>query len=90
MVKFEEEPEITAYPNPFRETVNFRFTSPVSGNAVLQVLNAAGQVLATPFRGQVQANMPVFTTYKSNNPAGMLHYRLLVGGKSLNGKVMKQ
>jgi hypothetical protein len=90
MVKFEEEPEITAYPNPFRETVNFRFVSPVSGSAVLQVINTAGQVLATPYRGQVQAGLPVFSSYKMNTQGGMLYYKLIIGGKTLSGKVMKQ
>jgi hypothetical protein len=79
---------INAYPNPFIEQLNFRFVSPVSGKAILEVYNVHGQRLGVVFDGNVSAGAQNFASFKNHSSAtGMLIYKLNVGGKVLTGKV---
>ena len=79
---------VNAYPNPFKGQLNFRFVSPVSGNAKLEVFNVSGQRLAIVFDGKVSAGVQNFVRYIPDSPvSGMLIYKLTVGDKSVNGKV---
>jgi hypothetical protein len=81
---------VTAYPNPFTNKVNFKLVSPVSGNARLVVYNMAGQLVGVAYEGLIIANVEKTVEYKSPSKLnGMLFYRLSVGGKSVNGKVIK-
>jgi hypothetical protein len=79
---------ITTYPNPFVDQLNFRFVSPVSGRATLEVINMYGQRLGIVFDGQVKAGVQNFVNYR-NAPAlgGMLMYKLTVGDQTVVGKV---
>jgi hypothetical protein len=79
---------ITTYPNPFVDQLNFRFVSPVSGRATLEVINMYGQRLGIVFDGQVKAGVQNFVNYR-NAPAlsGMLLYKLTVGDETVVGKV---
>ncbi|MFZ9718131.1 MAG: T9SS type A sorting domain-containing protein, partial [Chitinophagaceae bacterium] len=79
---------VNVYPNPFRSQLNFRFISPVSGSAKLEVFNVSGQRLATVFEGKVSAGVQNFVRYSpATNTAEMLIYKLTVGDKSVTGKV---
>jgi len=78
---------VTAYPNPFQDQLNFRFVSPASGRATLELFNVHGQRLSVLFDGNVSAGVANFVRYNSTNASGMLIYRLTVGGKVLTGKV---
>jgi len=81
---------VNAHPNPFTNKVNFRILSPVSGNARLVVYNMAGQVVGVAYEGLISANVEKTVEFKSTSKqGGMLFYRLSVGGKSVNGKVIK-
>jgi hypothetical protein len=83
-----KEISLNAYPNPFKEQLNFRFVSPVSGKAVLEVFNAQGQRLGVVFDGNVIAGAQNFASFKNHGAAsGMLIYKLNVGGEVLTGKV---
>jgi hypothetical protein len=80
-------PAINAYPNPFKEELNFRFVSPVSGKATLEVFNMHGQRMGVVFDGNVSAGVQNFARFNQVQVAGMLIYKLSVGGEVLTGKV---
>ncbi|MFN9710363.1 MAG: T9SS type A sorting domain-containing protein, partial [Bacteroidota bacterium] len=83
-----KEVAINAYPNPFREQLNFRFVSPFSGKAILEVFNAHGQRLGVAFEGNVSAGAQNFARFNNHGAApGMLIYKLSVGDQVLTGKV---
>jgi hypothetical protein len=83
-----KEPTITTFPNPYKEQINFRFVSPVSGKATLELYTIQGQRLAVVFDGNVTAGVQQAVQYiNKTNAAGMLIYKLNVGGKVLTGKV---
>jgi hypothetical protein len=83
-----KEAAINAYPNPFKEELNFRFVSPVSGKATLEVFNIHGQRLGIVFDGNVSAGVQNFARFNNGtHAAGMLIYKLSVGGEVLTGKV---
>ncbi len=78
---------INAYPNPFLEQLNFRFVSPVSGKAVLEVYNVHGQRLGVVFDGNVTSGVQNFARFSNEGATGILIYKLNVGGQVLTGKV---
>ena len=79
---------VNAYPNPFKGQLSFRFVSPVSGNAKLEVFNASGQRLSVVFDGKVSAGVQNFVRYSpAFTASGLLIYKLTVGDKSVTGKV---
>jgi hypothetical protein len=79
---------IQAFPNPFRETVNFRFVSPQSGRATLELFNVFGQRLTVLFDGEVKAHTQNNVRYtQSIGNTSMLIYKLTVNGTTLTGKV---
>jgi hypothetical protein len=79
---------IHAFPNPFRETVNFRFVSPQSGRATLELFNVFGQKLTVLFDGEVKAHIQNNVRYtQSIGNTSMLIYKLSVNGTTLTGKV---
>jgi hypothetical protein len=83
-----KEVEVNAFPNPFREQLNFRFVSPVSGKAVLEVYNVHGQRLGIVFDGNVTAGTQNFARFSNETHAtGMLIYKLSVADQVLTGKV---
>jgi hypothetical protein len=74
---------VKAYPNPFQNKVNFTFTSPVSGTAVLEVYDLLGNKLAIVYQGKVDAGAQRTISY--NVPAGSkvpMMYRITVGDKT--------
>jgi hypothetical protein len=81
---------VTAYPNPFTDKVRFSIQSPVSGNASLDIYNVMGQKLHNVYRGYLFAGRAQAIDY--NVPSvfkGSLIYTLKVGGKQVNGKVVR-
>jgi len=79
---------INAYPNPFRDVVNFRFISPAKGRATLELFTVYGQRLGVLFDGDVNAGTYNFVKYDKINPGNnMLIYKLTVNGKVITGKV---
>jgi len=82
------EPSITIFPNPFKEQLNFRFVSPVSGKATLELYTVHGQRIAVVFDGNVTAGVQQAVQFiNTTHVSGMLIYKLNVGGKVLSGKV---
>jgi hypothetical protein len=83
-----KEVTVNAYPNPFKEQLSFRFVSPVSGKAVLEVFNVQGQRVGVVFDGNVSAGSQNFARFNNEaHASGMLIYKLSVGGQVLTGKV---
>jgi len=81
--------KVQAFPNPFSNTINFRFTSQVSGRAILEVFNSMGQRVGIAFNGMVDAGTMQnvqFTTRLTNQT---LIYRLKVGTKTVRGTVLE-
>jgi hypothetical protein len=82
--------KITAEPNPFADKVNFRFTSPVSGRAKLEILNAVGQKIGVAYEGMVNAGTSYTIPYYTRGVrTGTLIYNLRVNDKSVNGKLIQ-
>jgi hypothetical protein len=81
--------KVAAYPNPFNSTVNFNFTAPVSGKALLEVYDLVGRRLAVVFEGQVDAGMQKAVNYKVPSAQRIpMIYRLSIGGKTSFGKLL--
>jgi hypothetical protein len=81
--------KIATYPNPYNNVVNFRFASPKSGKAVLEVYDILGRKLAVVYQGEVKSNIPVDVKY--NVPAlnrVSLVYKLTVDNKSIRGSIL--
>ncbi len=81
--------EVAAYPNPYNNVVNFKFASPTSGKAVLEVYDIVGRKLAVVYQGNVKANIPQNVKY--NVPAVnrvQLIYKLTVNDKAVRGNIL--
>jgi hypothetical protein len=80
---------VKAYPNPYQDKVNFIFTSPVSGTALLEVYDMLGNKLAIVYQGKVDAGVEHTILY--NVPAGdrvTLIYKLSVGDKTSHAMLL--
>jgi hypothetical protein len=81
---------VTAYPNPFTDKVRFVISSPVSGQASLEVYNMFGQKIQTIFTGHVFAGVDRMVEYNASATLKTeLIYILKVGDKQTSGKVLK-
>jgi hypothetical protein len=82
---------VKAYPNPFRDAVNFTFTSPVSGKALLEVYDMLGNKLGIVYQGNVDAGVQQMISY--NVPAGSrvpMMYKLTVGDKTAHSLLIPE
>jgi len=80
---------VRAYPNPYKDLVNFTIKSPVSGKASLEIYNMVGQKLAIVFQGNLKAGDVQNVQY--NVPIGnrvSLVYKLTVGNQSFRGVLL--
>ena len=81
--------QVQAFPNPFSNTVNFRFVSPVSGRAILEVFNIQGQRVGIAFDGLVGAGVFKSVQFSTRLTNQALIYKLKVGDKSVRGTVLE-
>jgi hypothetical protein len=81
--------QVQAFPNPFSNTVNFRFVSPVSGRAVLEVFNTQGQRVGIVFDGLVGAGISRNVQFSTRLTNQALIYKLKVGDKTVRGTVLE-
>ncbi|MBI2729252.1 MAG: hypothetical protein HYX40_00595 [Sphingobacteriales bacterium] len=82
--------KVSAYPNPFNKSINFRFVSPLSGKARIELFDITGKRIAVVFEGMVKAGAS--TTVSFNAASGTnqtLIYKLSVDGKMVRGKVQQ-
>jgi hypothetical protein len=80
---------VQAYPNPFNSEINFRFISPESGYANLEVFDMVGRKLSIVYAGHVDANIQRTVTYRVpvSQQVPMV-YKLTVNGKVVVGKLL--
>jgi hypothetical protein len=80
---------IKAYPNPFRNHVDFEITSDISANGSLQIYNLLGQRVYDVYSGRFEAGMH---TLGFDNPkvmgSGTYIYVLTIGDKTYTGKLI--
>jgi len=81
--------EVYAYPNPYSDQVNFRFVSPESGTAKLELYDMLGKQVSVVNIGLVQAGVPKSVNYKipALKRISMI-YKVTVGNQSGNGKLI--
>ena len=81
--------EVYAYPNPYTDQVNFRFVSPGSGTAKLELYDVFGRKVSVVNIGSVQAGVEKSFNYKipALRRISMI-YKLTVGDLSGNGKLI--
>jgi hypothetical protein len=83
------DPYVTAYPNPYSTVVNFRFVSPRTGQASLEIYDLLGRRLSVVYSGMVMANIPQTVTYKVSPIQQIpMIYKLSVEGKTAVGRIM--
>jgi hypothetical protein len=80
---------VKAYPNPYQDKVNFLFTSPVSGKAVLEAYDLTGKKLAVIYTGNVQAGIEQSVIYNvaPGNRVPII-YRFTVGEKTFHSMLI--
>ena len=84
-----KELKVAAYPNPYFSTVSFKFVSPLSGQASLEVFDILGRKLAVIFEGNVDAGMERTIKYKVPSAQRVpMIYRFRVGDKISYGKLL--
>ena len=81
--------EVSAYPNPYTDQVNFRFVSPESGTAKLELFDMLGKQVSVINIGLVQAGVPKSVNFRipALKRISMI-YKLTVGDQSGNGKLI--
>jgi hypothetical protein len=72
------------YPNPFVTQLNVTFTAIESGNAVIRIVNMAGQTLVSKQTIISKGNNSVQVTNLGGLPKGMYAARLIVNGMVIN------
>ena len=84
--------DLMVYPNPFVNEVNFKFTSPATGFATIEIFDIMGKKLSVVFKGKVEADMEQTAQFNVSaySARTMLVYRLTVGDKVISGKVLPQ
>jgi hypothetical protein len=83
--------DVSAYPNPYNNVINFKFASPTSGKAVLEVYDIVGRRLAIVYQGNVNADVPVKVQYNvpTINRVSLI-YKLTVNNKSVRGNIVPE
>ena len=80
--------KVKAFPNPFLKTINFQFTSPLSGKAIMELFDITGKKIAVVYEGMVKAGATNTVRYNAyGSAAGMMIYNLKVEGKTVRGKI---
>ncbi|MES2429284.1 MAG: hypothetical protein V4556_00005, partial [Bacteroidota bacterium] len=80
---------LSAYPNPYRDVINFRILSPKSGKALLEIYDVLGRKLATVYNGNVTAAIPMDVKYNVTSlTRGTLIYKLWVDSKIVHGSLL--
>jgi len=80
--------KVSTFPNPYRNNVRFVIESPVSGQAILDVYNIAGQKIQTLFNGHIDANETRTIDFKPAVANGMMIYTLRIGNQQVTGKLI--
>ena len=80
---------LEAFPNPYSNSVNFRFVSPKSGKALLEVYDMIGRKMGIVFQGDVEANTLKTVNYKIPELKRVpMVYRLSIGNQNSHGSLL--
>lgn len=77
-----------AYPNPHQGNFTLQINSPASGMAVIQLLTAEGKLVSVTNRMLAKGNGN--TVIFNNIHDAVLFYRVIVGDKTVTGKLVRQ
>lgn len=78
--------KVKAYPNPFTDQVNFRFTPSKSGTAKMELFDMTGRRLSTVQIGHVQAGVERSVNYKVPSLKRVsMFYRIIIGDQAGKG-----
>ena len=67
------------YPNPFNPETKIQIGLPKDSDVKLQIFNIRGQVVATPFDGDLPAGSHTINFNASNLPSGVYFYKIIAG-----------
>ena len=84
-----EKANLLVYPNPFSERLKFEFVSPTDTYARIYLYDITGHLVQTIFDNEVKAGIYNSVDFVPSSMApGMYLYRMIIGEKVLNGKVL--
>ncbi len=78
---------VKVHPNPSNGLFHFDYTLPSGGNATLQILNLAGQVVRTYAEVHGQGGSFTQKVYMDDLPEGIYLYQFHLGEKRFSGKI---
>ena len=81
--------QVTAYPNPFNDKINFVVSAPSAGKGSLEVYNTLGQKIKTVYQGSFTKGSQKFDLRLPLRQQQNLIYVLTVGGKQVTGKILQ-
>lgn len=86
------EPEVTAFPNPFREGTTIRFRLHEDAEVQLDIYSMHGKLVASLFQGKASAGEEKEVQFQPESiPAGVYYYRLRTETEALkSGKLIYQ
>ena len=83
-------PELTVYPNPFRDQTTVEFSLPATGNATLMVYDLQSRLIKRLFSGSSDAGVRQhFVLAGAGLPQGVYIVRLTSGGKVVTQKLVR-
>lgn len=80
--------DLVVGPNPFKNEFVFMLTANQSGNAIIQIVDAAGSKVYENSHA-VNKGMNAITITGDAFPLGMLFYDVVIDGKNYHGKLLK-
>lgn len=78
------------HPNPFKNQLNLNLNSPVDGEAELRLMNQNGQLLYTAKLEVISGHNNISLGQLDTLPTGVVIYQLVLPGKVLSGKLIKE
>jgi len=76
------------YPNPFNPSTIISFDLPESAFTSVEIVNAAGQIVAEPIKQYLNNGEHKFNFIASNLPSGIYFYRIISGKYSASRKML--
>ena len=89
-VETEEDNGLQVYPSVFNDRVYFRFHTNETGNAVLRISNAGGQLVEEIFFRDIQPGEQSFSWENKRLSSGIYIYSFTLGKKEYSGKLIKK
>lgn len=78
------------HPNPFKNQLNLNLNSPIGGEAELRLMNQNGQLLYTAKLEVISGNNNISLGQLDAIPSGVVLYQLVLPGRVLSGKLIKE